>query len=67
MNSPSTGLSPVSYTHLVFTLTADEMIFGCGESATGLNKVGQKVNLFVTDPQEMCIRDSNMICLSVKY
>ena len=35
----------------VFTLTADEMLFGCGESATGLNKVGQKVNLFVTDPQ----------------
>ena len=35
----------------VFTLTADEMIFGCGESATGLNKVGQKVNLSVTDPQ----------------
>ncbi len=35
----------------VFTLTADEMILGCGESATGLNKAGQKVNLFVTDPQ----------------
>lgn len=35
----------------VFTLTADEMIFGRGESATGLNKAGQKVNLFVTDPQ----------------
>lgn len=35
----------------VFTLTADEMIFGCGESATGLNKAGKKVNLFVTDPQ----------------
>ena len=35
----------------VLTLTADEMIFGCGESATGLNKAGQKVNLFVTDPQ----------------
>lgn len=35
----------------VFTLTADEMIFGCGESATGLDKAGQKVNLFVTDPQ----------------
>ena len=35
----------------VFTLTADEMIVGCGESATGLNKAGQKVNLFVTDPQ----------------
>ena len=34
----------------VFTLTADEMIFGCGESATGLNKAGQKVNLFVTGP-----------------
>ena len=35
----------------VFTLTADEMIFGCGESATGLYKAGQMVNLFVTDPQ----------------
>ena len=35
----------------VFTLTADEMIFGCGESATGLNKAGQKVNVCVTDPQ----------------
>lgn len=35
----------------VFTLTANGMIFGCGESATGLNKAGQKVNLFVTDPQ----------------
>ena len=35
----------------VFTLTADEMIFGSGESATGLNKAGQKVNLCVTDPQ----------------
>ncbi len=35
----------------VFTLSAGEMIFGCGESATGLNKVGQKLNLFVTDPQ----------------
>ncbi len=35
----------------VFTLKADEMIFGCGESATSLDKVGQKVNLFVTDPQ----------------
>lgn len=35
----------------VFTLSPGEMIFGCGESATGLNKVGQKLNLFVTDPQ----------------
>lgn len=35
----------------VFTLSADEMIFGCGESPTRLNKVGQKVNLFTTDPQ----------------
>jgi len=35
----------------VFQLAPREMIFGCGESPTGLNKVGQKVNLFVTDPQ----------------
>lgn len=35
----------------VFSLAAGEMIFGCGESATGLNKAGQKLNLFVTDPQ----------------
>jgi alpha-D-xyloside xylohydrolase len=35
----------------VFALSPGEMIFGCGESFTGLNKVGQKVNLFVTDPQ----------------
>jgi len=35
----------------VFQLAPGEMIFGCGESPTGLNKVGQKVNLFVTDPQ----------------
>ena len=35
----------------VFQIAADEMLFGCGESATSLNKVGQKVNLFVTDPQ----------------
>ena len=35
----------------VFTLTADEMIFGCGESATGLNKLVLKVKQFVTDPQ----------------
>lgn len=35
----------------VFSLSPNEKIFGCGESATGLNKVGQKVNLFVTDPQ----------------
>ncbi len=35
----------------VFTIAPSEMIFGCGESATSLNKVGQKVNMFVTDPQ----------------
>jgi len=35
----------------VFSLKAGERIYGCGESATSLNKVGQKVNLFVTDPQ----------------
>lgn len=35
----------------VFSLKARERIYGCGESPTGLNKVGQRVNLFVTDPQ----------------
>ncbi|MDR0961583.1 MAG: alpha-xylosidase [Mediterranea sp.] len=35
----------------VFSLLPGEKIFGCGESPTSLNKVGQKVNLFVTDPQ----------------
>jgi alpha-D-xyloside xylohydrolase len=35
----------------VFTLSPNEKIFGCGESFTSLNKAGQKVNLFVTDPQ----------------
>lgn len=35
----------------VFTLVPSERIYGCGESFTKLNKVGQKVHLFVTDPQ----------------
>ncbi|MDR1257668.1 MAG: alpha-xylosidase [Tannerellaceae bacterium] len=35
----------------VFTLSPDEKIFGCGESFTKLDKVGQKVHLFATDPQ----------------
>jgi len=35
----------------VFSLSPNEKIFGCGESFTQLNKRGQKVNLFVTDPQ----------------
>ena len=35
----------------VFSLAPNEKIYGCGESATALNKAGQKVNLFVTDPQ----------------
>lgn len=35
----------------VLTLAPGEKIFGCGESFTSLNKVGQKVNLTVTDPQ----------------
>ena len=35
----------------VFSLKAGERIYGCGESPTGLNKAGQKLNLFVTDPQ----------------
>lgn len=34
----------------VFTLSPDEKIFGCGESFTRLNKYGQKVNLYTTDP-----------------
>ncbi len=35
----------------VFSMMPGEKIYGCGESATALNKAGQKVNLFVTDPQ----------------
>ena len=35
----------------VFFLSPGERIFGCGESFTSLNKVGQKVHLYVTDPQ----------------
>ena len=35
----------------VFSLSANEKIFGCGESFTKLDKRGQIVNLFVTDPQ----------------
>ena len=35
----------------VFSMMPGERIYGCGESATQLNKAGQKVNLFVTDPQ----------------
>ena len=35
----------------VFSLAPGEKIYGCGESATALNKAGQKLNLFVTDPQ----------------
>ncbi len=35
----------------VFSLAPNEKIFGCGESFGPLNKVGQRVHLFVTDPQ----------------
>ena len=35
----------------VFFLSPGERIYGCGESFTSLNKVGQKVHLYVTDPQ----------------
>lgn len=35
----------------VFLLSPNEKIMGCGESFTAMNKVGQKLNLFVTDPQ----------------
>ena len=35
----------------VFLLSPGERIYGCGESFGALNKVGQKVQLSVTDPQ----------------
>ena len=35
----------------VFSLTPGEKIFGLGEGPGALNKVGQKLNLFVNDPQ----------------
>lgn len=35
----------------VLLLSPGERIYGCGESFTSLNKVGQKVQLSVTDPQ----------------
>ena len=35
----------------VFLLSPGERLYGCGESFTSLNKVGQRVHLYVTDPQ----------------
>jgi len=35
----------------VFLLSPGERIYGCGESFTSLNKVGQRVHVSVTDPQ----------------
>lgn len=35
----------------MMSLLPGERIYGCGESFTSLNKAGQKVHLFVTDPQ----------------
>ncbi len=35
----------------VFLLSPGERLYGCGESSTALNKVGQKVNISVVDPQ----------------
>ena len=35
----------------VFSLAPGEKIYGLGESPTAMNKAGQKLNLFVTDPQ----------------
>ena len=35
----------------VFLLSPGERLYGCGESFTSLNKVGQKVHISVTDPQ----------------
>jgi len=44
-NDNSRSINPV------FLLSPGEKIFGCGESFTKLDKVGQKVKIFVTDPQ----------------
>lgn len=35
--------------HAAFTLSPGERIFGCGESFTGFDKRGQKINLWTTD------------------
>lgn len=35
----------------VFSLAPGEHIYGLGESPTAMNKAGQKLNIFVTDPQ----------------
>ena len=35
----------------MLSLMPGERIYGCGESFTSLNKAGQKVNIYVTDPQ----------------
>ncbi|HLP04177.1 MAG TPA: TIM-barrel domain-containing protein [Paludibacter sp.] len=45
------GLNNSREINPVFSLSPNEKIFGCGESFTRLDKRGQKVNLFVTDPQ----------------
>lgn len=34
----------------VFSLSQDEKIFGCGETYTNFNKVGDQINLFTSDP-----------------
>lgn len=46
----------------VFLLSPGERIYGCGESFTSLNKVGQKINLFVTDPQARRPTESTSLC-----
>ncbi|WP_422107824.1 TIM-barrel domain-containing protein [Winogradskyella sp.] len=38
-------------------LSNDERIYGCGESFTGLNKRGQKINLFTSDVQSALTRE----------
>ena len=45
------GLDNSRHVAPVFSIKAGERIYGCGESPTSLNKVGQKINLYVTDPQ----------------
>jgi len=45
------GLDNSRHIAPVFSIKAGERIYGCGESPTSLNKVGQVLNLYVTDPQ----------------
>ena len=45
------GLDNSRHIAPIFSIKPGERIYGCGESPTSLNKVGQTVKLYVTDPQ----------------